>query len=68
MTAPQTETRYLRVIEYAAEYGISRRTAYEHVRRGVVPSIRLGGIIRIPRAALEQHLAATAEGPGERAA
>jgi excisionase family DNA binding protein len=36
--------------------GISRNFAYELVKRGIIPSIRLGKRILIPRAALEKML------------
>jgi excisionase family DNA binding protein len=36
--------------------GYSRNTAYEAVRRGELPSIRLGRKIRVPRAALQRLL------------
>jgi excisionase family DNA binding protein len=38
------------VDEYAAAAGVSRNTAYEGVRRGQVPHVRIGKLIRIPRA------------------
>jgi excisionase family DNA binding protein len=37
---------------------ISRASAYEAVRTGSIPSIRIGRTIRVPRAALEAKLAA----------
>ena len=36
--------------------GVSKNVAYEAARRGEIPSIRLGGRILVPRAALEQLL------------
>ena len=44
------------VPEVAKLLGISRNAAYEAVRRGEIPSIRLGARIVIPRAALERLL------------
>ena len=49
--------RTLTVAEAAACLGISRNTAYDAVRRGTVPSIRVGRRILIPTQALEALLA-----------
>ena len=46
----------LTVPEVAKLLGISRNYCYELVRRGIIPSIRLGKRILIPRAALEKML------------
>ncbi len=43
----------LTVHEAAAPLRISRNLAYEVVARGELPAIRLGRVIRVPRAALE---------------
>ena len=48
---------YLSVLELARYYGVSRHTAYKLVRSGAVPSVRVGGQYRIPRAELERQLA-----------
>ena len=42
------------VEEFAQIVGIGRNTAYECVRRGVIPSIRLGRRIIIPVKAIER--------------
>lgn len=52
----------LTVAEAAAALGISRALAYELVRRGEVPSVRLGRRIVVPRVALGRLL----EGSGGR--
>jgi len=45
-------------VEEAAEIlKVSRGTAYEAVRTGEIPSVRVGRCIRIPRAALDRMLA-----------
>jgi len=44
------------VEEYAEAADISRNTAYQAVSAGQVPSIRLGRLIRIPRAAALRQL------------
>jgi excisionase family DNA binding protein len=46
----------LTVEEAAASLGISRASAYEAVRRGDVPSIRIGRRILVPKAALARLL------------
>ena len=52
------ERRCLTVsVEEAGEIlGCSRNTAYEAVRRGEIPVIRLGKLLRVPKAALERLL------------
>lgn len=44
------------VDEAAALFGIGRNSAYEAVRRGEIPSIRIGKRIVVPKAALDQLL------------
>ena len=44
------------VQEAAKVLGISRNAAYEAVRAGQLPSLRFGGRIVIPRAALDRML------------
>ena len=44
------------VQEAAAMLGIGRATAYEGVRTGVIPSLRVGRRLLVPRAALERML------------
>jgi excisionase family DNA binding protein len=46
----------LTVEEVAATLGISRAFAYEAVRRGEIPSIRIGRRVLVPRAPLERLL------------
>ena len=48
----------LTVEEAAATLGISRASAYEAVRRGEVPAIRIGRRILVPRIALDRLLGA----------
>lgn len=51
------EKRLTLTVEEAAEIlGISRAFAYEAVRRGEVPSIRIGRRILVPKAALDRLL------------
>lgn len=52
----------LTVREAAALLRISRNLAYELVTRGEIPAIRLGRVIRVPRAALEQWIETSLRG------
>lgn len=54
--ADRWRSEVLTVEEAATILRIGRSTAYEAVRRGEIPSIRIGGRIRIPRAALDRLL------------
>jgi excisionase family DNA binding protein len=59
METTPTEGPFLTVMELAELLRVSRRTAYILVSSGQVPSVRVGGSIRIPRAALFRQLAGT---------
>ena len=48
------EMMLLTVPEAAKLLRISRNLAYELVARGEIPAIRLGRVIRVPRAPLEE--------------
>ena len=50
------ESATLSVEETAKVLGIGRNSAYEGVRTGEIPSIRIGKRILVPRLALEQIL------------
>lgn len=54
---PASECRTMSVTEAARILGISRTTAYECVRSGDLPSVRLGGRIVVPTQAVERLLA-----------
>lgn len=58
------DTRVLTVEEAAEVLRISRGLAYEQVRTGALPTIRLGKRILVPVAALERLLSG-AGGSGE---
>jgi len=47
---------YGSVDELAHEIGISRQAAYAALRRGVIPSIRIGKRFVVPRAAIAEWL------------
>lgn len=50
------EKKVLTVMEAAAELGISKGSAYEAVRSGQIPTIRIGRRLIVPRAAFERML------------
>ena len=52
----QTECETLTVPEAARKLGIGRNAAYEGVRAGDIPSIRIGKRLVVPKAALERLL------------
>ena len=52
-----TERLTLSVPEAGRVLGISRESAYFAARSGEIPTIRIGGRILVPRAALERLLA-----------
>ncbi len=54
------ERQTVTVEEAARALGIGRGSAYEAVKRGDIPSIRVGRRIVVPRAALERLLGGTA--------
>jgi excisionase family DNA binding protein len=50
------EREVLTVEETAKRLGISRNSAYKHVRAGAIPALRLGRRLVVPRAALASLL------------
>jgi excisionase family DNA binding protein len=54
MESELTERRSLTVPEAGAELGISKSAAYEAIKRGEIPSIRIGRRIIVPRVALDR--------------
>jgi len=48
MTVPEAGWRYLK---------IKRDAAYKAAREGLIPTIRVGGVVRVPIAAMEKLLA-----------
>jgi len=57
MSTTNSSTVTMTVTETANVLGISRSSAYECVRLGSIPSIRLGRRIVVPRRAVEELLA-----------
>jgi excisionase family DNA binding protein len=51
------ERLLLRVVEAAEALGVSRAKAYELIASGEIPSVKLGGCVRVPLAALEVWIA-----------
>ena len=49
-------TPFISVREFKERHGLSRNLVYEQLRKGVLPSVRLGGRILIPVDALEQMM------------
>ncbi|MDO8636752.1 MAG: helix-turn-helix domain-containing protein [Dehalococcoidia bacterium] len=56
MLTDKPERRTFTVQEAAHVLGIGRTSAYEAVRRGDIPVIRVGKRLLVPRAALEKLL------------
>lgn len=54
------ERKTMTVPEAARALGIGKNQAYEAVRLGQIPSIRIGKRLLVPRAALEKFLALVA--------
>ena len=58
-TITQSAPLFVRISEAARLLDMSRSSAYEAVRKGVIPAVRIDGKWRIPKIALER-LAASA--------
>lgn len=56
MAATTNERLLLTVEEAARRLGIGRTLAWRLVRRGELPSVRLGRLVRIPERALDDWL------------
>jgi len=57
-----SEAAFLTPAQAAAVLNVSRETVYRLVRTGKLPSIRVGGQLRIPKRTLAQRLAETRGG------
>jgi excisionase family DNA binding protein len=53
---PMKENLTLTIPEAARLLRISPLKAYEYAREGILPSVRLGRSVRVPRAALDRLL------------
>ncbi len=66
MTALADLPELLTVDEVAALYRVSRTSAYDAVRAGDIPSVKIGRRVRVPKAALLRALGVEqAAGPSE---
>ena len=63
---PSSDRLTYTVKEAASVVGIGRTAAYEAVRTGALPSIRIGRRILIPKAALDRWLSTPRPGQGDR--
>ncbi len=52
----KVEKAVLTVPEAGAMLGLSRGSAYEAARRGQLPVLRIGGLLKVPKAAFERML------------
>lgn len=48
--------RLLRIPEVMARLGVSRSFVYRAIEQQLIPSVRIGGIVRVPEAELEAYL------------
>jgi excisionase family DNA binding protein len=58
------QSEMLRVSELAKQWHLSRGSVYRAIRRGQIPAVKIGGILLIPRARLDE-LAGSHRGKGE---
>ncbi|MER8744197.1 helix-turn-helix domain-containing protein [Mesorhizobium sp. M1004] len=56
-----TELLVMSVPEAGAKLGLSRNGSYEAAARGDIPTIRIGKLIKVPKAAFERMLARSGE-------
>lgn len=56
---PAVERQTVSIEEAATFLGVSRWLAYELVKRGELPTVRLGRRVLVPRAALDRMLEGT---------
>jgi excisionase family DNA binding protein len=61
----QNQPLFLRISEAARLLSMSRSAAYAAIRAGQLPSVRVAGKWRIPRAALERLLEQAMSSPDE---
>ena len=61
-----TDRLMLRVVEAAEALGVSRAKAYELIAAGEIPSVRIGGCVRVPLDALRAWIARQIETPDAR--
>ena len=54
MTSPEVQPEFLTVQDFAKLVSMSRSGVYKLAERGEIPTVRLGGAIRIPRSFVEK--------------
>jgi excisionase family DNA binding protein len=52
----ETERKVLTVPEAGAQLGLGRNASYDAAKRGDIPTIKLGKLLRVPKLAIEQML------------
>ena len=55
------QAELLRPLDAAAALNISRSKLYEEINRGRIPVIKVGNLMRVPRAWIERQVAAALE-------
>jgi excisionase family DNA binding protein len=54
--AQAAEALTISIEEAAQKLGVGRNTAYEAAHRGEIPTIRIGRLLRVPKAGIERML------------
>jgi excisionase family DNA binding protein len=57
----EIERKVLTVPEAGAQLGLGRNASYDAAKRGDIPTIKLGKLLRVPKLAFERMLDATSE-------
>jgi excisionase family DNA binding protein len=55
------ERRVLTVPEAGAQLGLGRNASYDAAKRGDIPTIKLGKLLRVPKLAIERLLDASSK-------
>jgi excisionase family DNA binding protein len=55
----EMERKVLTVPEAGAQLGLGRNASYDAAKRGDIPTIKLGKLLRVPKVAFERMLDAT---------
>jgi excisionase family DNA binding protein len=55
-TSQPTEPAFLRPAQLAALLGVSLATAYRRIEDGTFPHVQVGGLLLVPRIALESFI------------
>ena len=57
----EMERKVLTVPEAGAQLGLGRNASYDAAKRGDIPTIKLGKLLRVPKLAIERMLDATSK-------